>query len=175
MTMTEGLPLSDRVKARLEAGETEGAGTNVCVKCKGPKPGRYRSDRCRECNGRQSGKTKANGKPELVQGVSLNVVSEQMGLLVALAKAADLSLRDYASGVMREHLSTQQFPDLPEEEQQQYQPTAFDWARLNAWVSQDVTRLAPYKGKRTGLKEDPDARAALYAWALTQGFVSTPS
>lgn len=61
--------LTARSAARIKAGRTEGAGTDVCIKCVGPKEvSRVNSDKCKACNNPRN----TSPRPSVVDGKRVN-------------------------------------------------------------------------------------------------------
>lgn len=107
MTDADIPPLTDRAKARLAAGRTEGAGTDVCVKCMEAKePKRINSDKCGACNRGPGAATTARSRPgrsEVTKSRVAHPVFPEATYLVMVEQAHErgLTIEDYIIEGMR--------------------------------------------------------------------------
>lgn len=120
-------PLTERSKARLAAGATEGAGTDTCTKCAGAKePRRINSDKCRECNTPATAKTPRPraAKPEVTKAIRWEPPPGMYAALQAEARKRDMTMNEYLTSGMRRVLKkdagwvapplTEMFPETEE-------------------------------------------------------------
>lgn len=155
--MSDGRSLTERAYLRREAGETSGAGTDVCIKCERAKePRRLNSDLCAECTGSRAKKS-STPKPEVIPmtAVRTSVSPDVFAALESEADAAGLTLAAHVRAVLT-RASASPVPT--------YQPTAAEWREATDWLRNNRRALEAYPGPRRS--DDGSHRSAVYDWYL---------